>query len=62
MDYAVRKRAEGVRDFIQIMESYSREVLSAQEGTNLSSGRYMNIIKEYCRKDPAVQERLSGFY
>lgn len=62
MEYAVQKRSEGMRDFMQIMESYSRDVLSIQAGTNLSSGRYTNVIREYCRKDPAVQGRLVGFF
>jgi hypothetical protein len=61
MEYATKKRAEGVRDFVQIMESYSREVLSEQTRMNLNSSRYMNVIKEYCRKDPVVQRRLVGF-
>lgn len=61
MEYALKKRSEGIRDFMQIMESYAREVLSEQTRTNLNSSRYMNLIKEYCRKDPAVQGRLVGF-
>lgn len=58
MEYALGKRANGERDFMQIMESYSREVLSVQSETNLNSARYANIIKDYCKKDPAIQTRL----
>lgn len=50
MEYALKKRGEGVRDFMQKMESYSRDVLSVQTGTNVSSVRHSNIIKDYCRK------------
>lgn len=61
MEYALKKRSEGVRDFMQIMVSYSRDVLSIQAGTNLSSVRYMNIVREYLKKDPVVQSKLVGF-
>jgi hypothetical protein len=62
MEYAMKKRGDGVRDFMQIMESYAGDVLSEQTRTNLNSSRYMNAIREYCRKDPVVQGRLVGFF
>jgi hypothetical protein len=61
MGYALKKRSEGLRDFMQIMESYSHDVLSTETASNVKSERYSQIIKEYGQKDPVTQSRLS-FY
>lgn len=61
MEYASVKREEGVKDFMDIMESYAKEFLPGHTSFSGSAIRYSNVIREYLKKDPVVQRKLVGF-
>jgi len=60
LDYAKRRREEGVYDFTQIMYEYSKYVLPAFPSNSRNSlvKRFNNSIKEYVLTDPRYQTKL----
>lgn len=60
-DYARRRRDEGVYDFTQIMNEYSKYVLSeflSESSRNNLAKRFNYMIKEYVATDPRYQMKL----
>lgn len=63
LDYAGKRREEGVYDFTEIMYEYSKYVLPEflSNSRNNLVKRFSNMIKEYVRTDPRYQLRLEDF-
>jgi len=59
-EYARRRREEGVYDFTQIMDEYSKYVLPelVRNSRNTLAKRFIVIIREYVATDPRQQTRL----
>ena len=63
LDYARRRREEGVHDFTQIMYEYSKYVLPEflENSKNALGKRFNAMIREYVATDPRYQRKLDAF-
>ena len=63
LDYARRRREEGVYDFTQIMHEYSKYVLPEflSSSRNNIARHFDNMIKVYVATDPRYQSRMDAF-
>lgn len=64
LEYARKKREEGVYDFTYILSSYNSQVLEelVDSSKNASAKKFSDMIKDYELTDPQYQKKLTGFY
>ncbi len=62
-DYARRRREEGVYDFTQIMDEYTKYVLPEflSNSKNSLAKRLNYMIREYVATDPRYQMKIDTF-
>lgn len=62
-EYARQRRDEGINDFTQIMDEYSRYVLPefAEHSGNLLTKQLNEMIRHYVATDPRYQSKLEEF-
>ena len=63
LDYARRRREEGVYDFTQVIHEYSKYVLPEFLSNPRNSGakRFGTMIGEYVVTDPRYQMKIDAF-
>lgn len=63
LDYARRRREEGVYDFMQIMHEYSKYVLPEflSNPRNSLARRFSTMIRDYAATDPRYQSKLDAY-